>query len=100
MMDKRDSTRNNYYAVWRSFNEFYIKLDVKPTSWEDRLILFIGHLIQRNLKSSTIKSYISAIKAVLKQDGIMLNENRCLITSLTRACKLRNDMVKARFPIK
>ena len=27
-----DLTRKNYYIVWRTFNEFFIKLDVKPTS--------------------------------------------------------------------
>ena len=26
----RNSTKANYYSVWRSFNEFFIKLDFKP----------------------------------------------------------------------
>ena len=26
----RDSTRKNYYSVWKSFNQFFIKLDTKP----------------------------------------------------------------------
>ena len=72
---------------------------MKPTSWEDRLILFVGHLIDNDRKSATIKSYISAIKAVLKTDGQSLDENKYLLKSLTRACKLKNDRVRTRLPI-
>ena len=78
---------------------FFIKLDQKPDSWEERLVLFIGFLISKNRKSTTIKSYISAIKAVLMNDGVELCNNKCLVTSLTRACKLKNDRVSKRFPI-
>ena len=46
-----------------------------------------------------VKSYISAIKAVLKTNGIELNENQYLILSLTKACRLKNDNVKTRLPI-
>ena len=95
----RNSTRKNYYCVWRKFNEFFIKLDRKPRTWEDRLILFVGYLVQNNRKSCTIKSYISAIKSVLAEDNIILNEDRFLLTSLTKACKLVNDKVRTRLPI-
>ena len=95
----RDSTRKMYYAVWRSFNEFFIKLDVKPQSWEDRLILFMGYLINKNRKESTVKSYISAIKAVLRDDNVILNENKYLLSSLTRACRYKNETVRIRLPI-
>ena len=41
----RKSTRANYYGIWRSFNEFFIKLKfIKPNSWEERLVLFAGYL--------------------------------------------------------
>ena len=43
----RNSTMNNYYCVWKKFNQFFIKLDIKPNFWEDRLILFVGYLIQK-----------------------------------------------------
>ena len=97
--DQRLSTKNIYHSVWKHFNEFFIKLDSKPSSWEERLILFVGHLINNNRKSSTIRSYISAIKAVLAKDGHSLNEDKVLLKSLTRACKLENDTVKTRLPI-
>ena len=93
------STKNNYYCVWRKFNEFYIKLDSKPTNWEDRIVLYIGYLIQENKQSQTIKSYISALKRVLREDGISLNEDRFLLSALTKACKLKNDRVRFRLPI-
>ena len=95
----RPSTRDNYYGIWKNFNKFFIKLDVKPDSWEERLILYIGFLVDSKRKSTTIRSYISAIKAVLKEDGVDMNEDKFLLASLTRACKLINDKVKTRLPI-
>ena len=42
----RDSTRQNYYSVWKSFNKFYLHLDVRPTLWEDRIVLFVAFFDQ------------------------------------------------------
>ena len=89
----RDITQNNYYAIWKIFGNFYQCLDDKPVLWEDRLLLFVGHLIDTGHKSQTIKSYVSAIKSTLWEDNIVVNEDRVLIASLTRACKLKNDVV-------
>ena len=69
----RRSTKKSYRSVWKNFNRFLIRLDVKLTSWEHRLILFVGHLIHSNKQSSTVKSYISAIKAVLAMNNIDLD---------------------------
>ena len=99
MKSCRDSTKKNYLGIWRSFNQFFIKLDDKPDSWEDRLTLYVGHLIKNDHKSTTIRSYISAIKSVLRDLDIELNENKFLLNSLTKACKLVNDRVRHRFPI-
>ena len=52
-----------------------------------------------NRKSATIKSYISAIKSVLAEDGVILNNNKYLLNALTKACRLKNDKVQTRFPI-
>ena len=96
----RTSTRRNYHDIWRSFNEFYIRLDSKPESWEDRVTLFVGYLIEeKKAKSNTIRSYVSAIRSVLMEDGIILSENKFLLSSLTRACRFINDKVKTRLPI-
>ena len=61
---------------------------------------FCGVLIQNGKKSTTAKSYISVIKAVLADVDVKLSENRVLLNSLTRACKLKYDTVHTRLPIK
>ena len=46
-----------------------------------------------------MKSYISAIKAVLKLDGYDWNDSKILFEVLVKACKLENDSVRRRLPI-
>ena len=88
----RASMRDNYYTIWKQFNTFYLKLDGK-TEWEDRVTLFVTYLINNNKQSATVKSYISALKAILRLDGIELKQN-------TRACKLCNDHVHIKMSIR
>ena len=95
----RDSTSKNYIAIWRSFNKFVIRLDVKPNSWEDRTALYCTYLINNGSQSQTIKSYVSAIKAVLKDDNYDWDDQKLLLTTLTQACRLKNDKVRCRLPI-
>ena len=75
--------KTNYYGIWKNFNNFIIQLDIKLTNWEDRLVLYLAYLIQGNRKSKTIKSYISAIKAVLYNSGIEISEDTALLAALT-----------------
>ena len=96
----RNSTRPVYYSVWKTFNQFFVRLDEKPATWEDRLTLFVAFLIQTNKKAGTIKSYISAIRAILLEVKVELKEDKFLLSSLTKACKLTNDHVRIRLPIK
>ena len=93
-MKYRQSTKNNYFTVWRIFNKFFVRLDRKPKSWEKRIALFAGYLINCKKQSATVKSYLSAIRAVLQDNNIQLNEGLSLITSLTKACRLVNDQVR------
>ena len=95
----RESTKKGYYNIWKNFNLFCIKLDYIPENWEERVILYAGYLIQQDKKSSTVRSYVSAIRAVLMSIDVELNENKFLLSSLTRACKYKNDRVKTRLPI-
>ena len=90
---------DNYLSIWRHFNKFIIRLDKKSQWWEDRVALFCGYLISKGLPSSTIKSYISAIKSVLRDDGYTWDQNRSILFSLIQACKLKNDVIKCRLPI-
>ena len=86
-------------GIWRKFNDFIIKLDSIPSSWEERLSLYVGNMVNLKFQSSTIRTYISAIKSVLADDGYELRQPKLLFASLTRACKLVNDRVRNRFPI-
>ena len=96
----RQSLRNNYYGIWHHFNSFFLRLDVKPLNWEKRIIIFVGHLINEGRKSMTIRCYLSAIRVVLKTEGIEINEDLYLLQALTRACKLKNDRIMNHLPIK
>ena len=95
----RKTTEHNYYKIWRLFNKFFIHLDKKPESWEQRLILYVTYLIELGRTSATIKSYISAIKAILKMEGIFLNSDVFIFTALVRACRSKNDFLQIRLPI-
>ena len=96
----RDSTRKIYHHVWNKFNQFFIRLDCKQISWEKRIVLFTGYLVDCKFEFMTIKSYLSVIRTVLKQDGVKISEDRFLLMSLTRACRLHNDVIRTRFPIR
>ena len=85
----RDSTRKNCYAIWKIFNKFFLHLDHKPLDWDNRITLFVGYMIDKGRKSSTIRSYLSAIRSVLKIEGIEIHEDQYLLTALIKACKLK-----------
>ena len=95
----RDSTAHTYLNIWRQFNNFLVKLDKKPNTWEDRISLFAAYLIDTGIQSSTLKSYYSAIKGVLMSDDYLVNDSKVILTSLVKACRLVNDNVKTRLPI-
>ena len=75
-------------------------LDVLPSRWEQRVTLFAAYLIDKGLQSSTIKSYVLAIKYVLIDDNYKWEDEQVLLNTLTRACRRTNDRVYIRRPIK
>ena len=77
-----------------------MRLDSKPDSWEERTSLYAAHLVDRGVQSQTLKTYVSAIKRTLVDDGYIWNDNMVLLNMLTRACKVVNDQVRTRLPIK
>ena len=83
-------------------NKFLLKLDHKliNTSWEQKTTLFGAYLVDNGIQSSTLKSYFSAIKHILKQDGYLWDDNKVLLSALVKSCKLENDTVKTRLPIR
>ena len=99
MKQNRQSTNKAYLGIWRQFNSFLIKLDRKPESWEERVTLFVSYKIDGGAQSSTIKSYVSAIKRILTDDGYKWDATKIMLTSLTKACRMVNDKVYTRLPI-
>ena len=96
----RSSTKKVYYNVWKNFNKFLVRLDSIPKLWEDRVSLYCTYLIvEKNVQSQTIKTYVSAIKRVLTNDSYEWNDQLILLSALTRSCKLKNDCIKTRLPI-
>ena len=96
----RSSTRATYLGVWRNFNKFLLRLDGRPRSWEHGVTLYCTHLCKLGRKSSTIKSYVSAIKFTLVADDYPWSDRKILLSTLTRVCKAKNDVVHNRFPIR
>ena len=80
------SSRGNYLQIWRKFNQFVIRLDVKPDRWEWRVALFCAYLVENGYKSATVKSYVSAIKSILACDGYAWDGELLLLDAITKAC--------------
>ena len=93
----RKSTRHNYHQIWKQFNKFLMLLDKKPAIWERRVSLFCAFLIDKGLKSNTIRSYISALKNTLIIDNYEWNDSWVQADTLISACKVLNDRVFCRF---
>ena len=95
------TTRDNYSGIWKNFNNFIISLDNIPATWEERLCMYCVFLIDVcKVKSTTLKSYVSAIKFTLQNfDDYTLNMDKIVLDSLTGACKAKNNVVFNRLPI-
>ena len=65
LWQSRESTKRNYLSIWRQFNTFTLKLDKKPKSWEHCMSLYGAYLFEQGIKSTTLHSYLSAVKHVL-----------------------------------
>ena len=93
MQQYRETTTSNYVAIWRNFNSFLLRLDHRPKLWEHRTVTFCTYLIDKGNQSQTVKSYASAIKAMLKTDGYKWKDENLWLGGLTKACKLHNDLI-------
>ena len=74
-------------------------MNIKPNLWEDRTALSIAFLVDEGMQSSLVRSYISTIKRIIIDDGYPWKDNKMLLASLTKACKITNDRVRTRLPI-
>lgn len=92
-------TKQMYHRIWCNFNRFLLCFDDLPTSWEEKLVLYATFLADIGNASSTVATYMSAIRYVLRHDGVELNDESCQLASIIKACKLHNDVVTVRMPI-
>lgn len=97
--DVCQDTKNMYHRVWCNFNRFLICFDDLPTSWEEKMVLYASFLADIGTASATVSSYMSALRYVLKHDGVEVNNDSCKLASIIKACKLNNDVVSVRLPI-
>ena len=89
----RDSTKVNYVSIWHQFNSFVLKLDKTPSTWEGCVSLYGAFLVDQGIQSSTLQSYVSAIKSILVIDGYDWQDKKVLLNILVKACKLKNDVM-------
>ena len=61
--------------------------------------LYGAYLFSQGIQSSTLRSYVSAVKHVLTVDGYHWNDQKILLNTLVNACKIQNDCIKAVLPI-
>ena len=96
----KSSTKKIYHHVWQKFNKFVIQLDNIPAKWEERVCLFCAYLLRiEHVQSTTMRSYVSAIKSKLVADDYPWDDNLVLLSTLTANCKNTNDEYKPRLPI-
>ena len=95
----RPTTKRTYLSVWRKFNSFVIQLDHIPGTLEERVSLYVGYLAAKGIKSTTIKSYISGIKAILADDQYEWDEEAIKICFPHLGCRMINDRMRTRLPI-
>lgn len=98
--DIQDSTKRVYHSIWCNFNKFLLCFDDLPTTWEQKLVLYATFLADAGCASATVASYMSAIRYVLRHDNVEISNTSCKLASIIKACKLHNDTVTVRRPIR
>ena len=101
MQRHRPTTDKNYLSVWRNFNQFIIALDRIPESWEERISTYCTFLVKVcELKSATVKSYVSAIKSMLLAIDYTCDHDKILLNTLTDVSRNENDAAPNCLPIR
>ena len=83
----RKESRKTYRYGWCNFNKFLINLDCRPDSWDEKVTLFAAQLIEEKRMGQTVRSYVSAVRTILKEDGVKLIHNYPPLTSLQQSTK-------------
>ncbi len=96
------STWKQYSAAWNHFTAFLAKLDEPVFSWEDRLMLFVVHMVEECKSPATIRSHLTGIRYLMRLEGIELQSNNFLYNVILKVCnKLRAEsgMIYVRIPL-
>ncbi len=92
------STREAYSRAWRSFTQFLSNLDEHNLCWEEKLVMFFTHLSELGRAASTIRTYMAGVRAHLKMENVMLNENHYLLKLMYKGTA-KADVARLRLPI-
>ena len=84
---RRQPTRRVYREAWKIFNDFLICMDKLPNNWDDCICMFVAQLIIENHPPPTIQSYVSGVKAILREDGIDIEDNSVALAALIQSSK-------------
>ena len=61
--------------------------------------IYAAYLVENGSQSSTIRSYTSAVKFILKTDGYQWDDDKLLLNAVTKVCRVVNDKIKTHLPI-
>ena len=85
--NRQPSTKHTYKQAWYNFNDFLICMDKMPDSWNDRICLFVPQLIVEKHPPPIIQSYVSAVKAILREEGVEIEDNSVALAALIHSAK-------------
>lgn len=79
-------TKKAYHDIFDNFLDF-LDLFNTPDRWEEKMVLYATFLADNPYDEVTIKSYMSAIRYQLQQDGVHLEEDKFLMESIIRSTR-------------
>lgn len=93
------SSKTSYHGIFDNFLDFLDLFNTLPDRWEDKIVLYVSFLADNIYEEQTIKSYLSAIRHELKQDGVRLDEDKFLLESIIRSSRFKNREKRERLGI-
>lgn len=88
--DVGPASKDSYHGIFRNFIDFLNIFNTVPERWEDKIVLYTTFLADNIYEEATIRSYLSAIRHELKQDGVILHEDRCKLEAIIRSSRYKN----------
>lgn len=92
-------SKEGYHSIFRNFLEFLDLFNTLPERWEEKMVLYASFLADNVYEEPTIRSYMSAIRYQLQQDGVRLDEDKILLESIIRSSRYKNKEKRQRLGI-